>query len=208
MGKQRKVAQKLLESKHKAQMRRDLAAMTDAQVMKHRANMDSGFLASRAWKELRTQVLALYGHKCMSCGWDPDCYGKRVIQVDHIKPRRYYPHLALEITNLQVLCSGCNKYKGNRHMVDFRANPPKEWKVKRGQEAISDDIHRKWQKARNYTLERLASLDAEPKEKKPFGMVRAVTGSRFDGTILQAMEWLIEWAKNDEEGRIPRKSSI
>jgi 5-methylcytosine-specific restriction endonuclease McrA len=42
-----------------------------------------------------------------------------VMHVDHIKPRRKYPHLALVFDNLQVLCHDCNHGKGNE-IFDFR----------------------------------------------------------------------------------------
>ena len=39
-------------------------------------------------------------------------HGVRV-HVDHIKPRRLFPSLALVESNLQVLCEVCNHGKGN-----------------------------------------------------------------------------------------------
>lgn len=54
----------------------------------------------------------------MCCGFVP---GKgQCINVDHIKPRLHHPHLALEFSNLQVLCPRCNKAKGNKHETDYR----------------------------------------------------------------------------------------
>ena len=80
-----------------------------------------GFLISAAWKELRLKVLAKYGSKCMRCGWVQS--GRRKINVDHIKPRKFWPDLALVFDNLQVLCSRCNKLKGNRDCTDYRNLP-------------------------------------------------------------------------------------
>ena len=42
------------------------------------------------------------------------------MNVDHIKPRRLYPGLALEKSNLQVLCADCNHGKGNWDQTDWR----------------------------------------------------------------------------------------
>lgn len=42
------------------------------------------------------------------------------IQVDHIKPRKTHPELALDINNLQVLCEVCNHGKGNWDQTDWR----------------------------------------------------------------------------------------
>lgn len=79
------------------------------------------FTNSQEWKEIRGRVLDKYGRKCMKCGFVP---GRgQCINVDHIKPRAYYPELALEFNNLQVLCPACNREKGNKHATDYR---PKE----------------------------------------------------------------------------------
>lgn len=60
------------------------------------------FLQSFAWRRLRMEVLEHRGTRCECCGATPDD-GVR-IHVDHIKPRRFFPKLALKKTNLQILC--------------------------------------------------------------------------------------------------------
>jgi 5-methylcytosine-specific restriction endonuclease McrA len=53
------------------------------------------------------------------------------INVDHIKPRKLFPHLALSLDNLQTLCSPCNHGKGNWDMTDWRdAEPTQEVQLK------------------------------------------------------------------------------
>jgi hypothetical protein len=42
------------------------------------------------------------------------------LHVDHIKSRSKHPDLALEITNLQVLCADCNIGKSNTDETDWR----------------------------------------------------------------------------------------
>jgi hypothetical protein len=76
------------------------------------------FLLSKAWLRLRLSALKQHGNKCQCCGQSPEDGIK--LNVDHIKPRRLFPELALELTNLQVLCSQCNEGKGNWDMTDFR----------------------------------------------------------------------------------------
>ena len=73
------------------------------------------FFESRAWRELRYQALLTYGAICMACGRS-DCE----VHVDHIKPRSKFPELALDITNLQVLCEDCNLGKGTWDETDWR----------------------------------------------------------------------------------------
>ena len=71
-----------------------------------------------SWRSLRFQVLRDRGAKCELCGQGRSATVS--LHVDHIKPRSKYPHLALEYSNLQVLCSDCNLGKGNRDETDFR----------------------------------------------------------------------------------------
>jgi 5-methylcytosine-specific restriction endonuclease McrA len=78
------------------------------------------FLSSYEWRKLRMQAIKLYGARCMCCGATPATGA--VINVDHIKPRKKYPHLALEISNLQILCHDCNHGKGNWDETDWRKN--------------------------------------------------------------------------------------
>jgi len=98
------------------------------------------FLSSYAWRSLRMEVLTMYGARCQCCGATP-VDGVR-IHVDHIKPRRLFPALALERSNLQVLCEVCNHGKGNWDQTDwrtaettFRVTPPASpepfWAVKK-----------------------------------------------------------------------------
>lgn len=73
------------------------------------------FFGSEQWKNLRKQVFAKYGKKCMKCG-----NTKRVMHVDHIKPRSKHPHLEFDFNNLQVLCAPCNVKKSNIDETDYR----------------------------------------------------------------------------------------
>ncbi len=77
------------------------------------------FLNSFEWRKLRLVALKKYGRKCLCCGATPETGA--VMNVDHIKPRKFYPELALDINNLQVLCHECNHGKGNWDETDWRA---------------------------------------------------------------------------------------
>lgn len=76
------------------------------------------FLESYEWRSLRMEVLAKYGPVCMCCGATREDGEK--MHVDHIKPRRKRPDLALTFDNLQVLCGTCNQGKGNWDETDWR----------------------------------------------------------------------------------------
>lgn len=69
------------------------------------------FYRTKAWRDLRFKVLNQEKPCCAVCG-----RGRQhevVLHVDHIKPRSKYPELALDITNLQILCEDCNSAKGS-----------------------------------------------------------------------------------------------
>lgn len=76
------------------------------------------FLESYAWRRVRMEALKKHGAVCQCCGASRKTGA--VIHVDHIKPRKLYPHLALDINNLQVLCHECNHGKGNWDTTDWR----------------------------------------------------------------------------------------
>lgn len=76
------------------------------------------FYSSRAWKILRYQAFEKHGNKCQCCGTSPSLGA--VLHVDHIKPKSTHSHLALDLNNLQILCSDCNIGKINQFDTDWR----------------------------------------------------------------------------------------
>ena len=69
------------------------------------------FYGSPEWRLLREQIIAEQGRLCRQCG-------QHIIRdfdltVDHIRPRSKFPELALDKSNLQILCRQCNSSKGN-----------------------------------------------------------------------------------------------
>lgn len=75
------------------------------------------FYWSRAWRELRYLALKKYGATCQCCNTK-----NKVMHVDHIKPRSKFPHLELDLSNLQVLCEDCNMGKGGWDQTDWRGD--------------------------------------------------------------------------------------
>lgn len=96
----------------------DLKKLSDTQadLIDWLSDKHEGFYMSAAWLELRQRVLDTYGPTCMQCGVTKD---GETIQVDHIKSKARYPHLALVFENMQVLCRPCNHAKGT-NTVDYR----------------------------------------------------------------------------------------
>ena len=89
------------------------------------------FYSSLAWKKIRAKVKAQWkarGWPCNYCketlDWSTWCI------VDHIIPRADRPDLALESSNLQVVCHGCNsrKAKGLEPITRTRSDGfPEGW---------------------------------------------------------------------------------
>lgn len=78
---------------------------------------DDSFMRSEEWFVLKAKTIVRYGCRCMKCkkmikNW-------MQINVDHVKPRMFYPHLQNDPENLQILCGNCNKEKGNKD-TDYR----------------------------------------------------------------------------------------
>lgn len=82
------------------------------------------FYLSDQWIRLRYKTLMQRGNICECCGqsWTVG----NPLQVDHIKPRSRFPELALDPSNLQVLCRECNMGKSNSDCTDWRksGHPP------------------------------------------------------------------------------------
>jgi hypothetical protein len=79
---------------------------------------EDNFLTTFEWRKVRMEALKKYGPKCMCCGATPA--DGAVMNVDHIKPRKLWPSLALDVKNLQILCHDCNHGKGNWDTTDWR----------------------------------------------------------------------------------------
>ena len=77
------------------------------------------FYQSLAWRELRYKVLKKASGACEACRRTTHQHSI-VLHVDHILPRSQFPALALEETNLQVLCEDCNIGKGTKDQTDWR----------------------------------------------------------------------------------------
>lgn len=62
--------------------------------------------------EIFAEVIAASGHRCAACGRQFSLRRRKpLLHVDHIQPRKLYPHLLYVRSNLQVLCRPCNSHK-------------------------------------------------------------------------------------------------
>jgi 5-methylcytosine-specific restriction endonuclease McrA len=78
--------------------------------------MPDPFYNSLEWKRVRAFVLRRDSYTCAWC--KKLCLGKskngESPVVDHVRPRREFPHLALNPLNMRVLCRTCD----NRRHID------------------------------------------------------------------------------------------
>jgi len=108
--------------KHRALERRQSVPKPVAQRPIKVAGVDvasDAFLSTFEWRKVRMEALKKYGPRCQCCGATPA--NGAVMNVDHIKPRKKWPSLALDVNNLQILCHDCNHGKGNWDETDWRA---------------------------------------------------------------------------------------
>lgn len=59
------------------------------------------------YSSLRLRILERDKYICKKC-WFTD---KEIMEVDHIKPRRYFPELGMNPDNLETLCPNCHRRK-------------------------------------------------------------------------------------------------
>lgn len=72
----------------------------------------------RDWRRVKYQAYKTYGARCHLCGRTAEDGAK--LQVDHVRPKSKYPHLSLDIENLQILCDEHNWSKSNTDETDWR----------------------------------------------------------------------------------------
>ena len=90
-----------------------------AQERKRRTEEREAFYSSPEWAFIRDIIIQEHGRVCHRCG-------KKIkkdvdLTVDHIKPRSKFPDLALDKSNLRVLCRQCNSRKGAREPKETHA---------------------------------------------------------------------------------------
>lgn len=83
------------------------------------------FYNSAAWEKKRKEVLERSNYECEWCKAEGKVTTKErmTLEVDHIKELSEYPELALEDSNLRVLC----KYHHNQRHKRFGFQPKKKW---------------------------------------------------------------------------------
>lgn len=80
--------------------------------------LSKSFYKSREWKSVRYQAFRVYKNFCQCCGRKAS--DEVWLNVDHIKPRSLAPELALDVSNLQILCMDCNSGKSNLDCINWR----------------------------------------------------------------------------------------
>lgn len=91
------------------------------------------FYKSKAWRDLRQQVLKRDNHECQECkrlGYvtvnDPTKH--KTLDIDHVRDIYHHPELALEISNCRTLCV---PHHNKKHGRVFKRKKKIEWEDER-----------------------------------------------------------------------------
>ena len=93
--------------------------------------MTTNFYQTKDWYRVRALILRRDAHRCVICSMN--VRGKGLARVDHIKPLREAPELALDMNNLRTLCVSCDN---KRHSEKRR--------TKNYQEISADGFAKGW----------------------------------------------------------------
>lgn len=80
-----------------------------------------GFYQSKAWRSIRQLALHRDHYLCQAC-----LRKKRITkatEVHHIQPLEDFPHLGLELSNLECLCWACHEETKQRRRFDYTTLP-------------------------------------------------------------------------------------
>lgn len=97
------------------------------------AETADSFYRSYQWRRLRVDALEANRQRygllaCECCGM----VNAGSFHVDHIYPRSTHPELALDPSNLQVLCDDCNIGKGTAYTTNWRGGEGPSLPKRRG----------------------------------------------------------------------------
>ena len=76
-------------------------------------NETRAFYKSSEWQDCRVAFLQGKTHICNICQCDLSAPNAPAMNIDHIKPVKYYWHLRVDHANLQIACENCNRRKSN-----------------------------------------------------------------------------------------------
>lgn len=81
---------------------------------KNRWINSTNFYDSREWHYIRRRAMEYADYRCQ----EPGCTERDSLQAHHIRPRMFYPELAFELSNLEVLCPIHHQGK-HKHSLGF-----------------------------------------------------------------------------------------
>lgn len=117
-GKQKRLVASLKRRAARVSVAAAMGLKTPNEVAAELRVKSDGFLLTPEWRAVRAEAIKRYGLACGKCGAEQTARSRT--NIDHIKPRKFFPELALDIDNLQPLCGKCNKRKGNGAAIDYR----------------------------------------------------------------------------------------
>ena len=79
------------------------------------------------WKALRFLAKRRDQFRCVQCGASGN------LEVDHVKPVRSHPELALDLSNLQTLCVSCHSRKTRVEVGMSEIDPARRRQTRAGE---------------------------------------------------------------------------
>ena len=111
--------------------RRDLPRRVDGYLRRKQAELDAagnGSRVERLWRNARKTkafrgLLGVLHHMARSRLRCMFCEDSRGTDIEHFWPKGRYPQRAFDWENLLLICSGCNRAKGDRFPLDAGKEP-------------------------------------------------------------------------------------
>lgn len=107
----RKGSHAIIESVSPAAITREVARVSKAPKNYSEAKKLYGTVEYNEW---RRKVFLRDGHQCQMCGQPGG-----ELEVHHIRPKRLFPHLTLELNNGIVLCKFCHQNRVTRYEAKY-----------------------------------------------------------------------------------------
>lgn len=82
-------------------------------------------IKTKRWQKLRKRIINRDNGICQRCFLKYEIINYDNLQVHHIKPRKEYPELIFEESNLMTMCRTCNLQLGTKEL-DFDYTTPEQ----------------------------------------------------------------------------------
>lgn len=86
---------------------------------KEKYNDKDSFYRTQRWRKLRKRVLERDNYLCVRCLHKYNIFNSENLEAHHVKSRKNYPELELDMNNIVCVCKTCNLQLGTADSLDF-----------------------------------------------------------------------------------------